>query len=92
MRGRFSIIVFVGVLLVLLVALNAASYVRVEQEAELELRPDRSTLNAGASGTRALYEFLEESGQRVTRWREPPAALARATEGARPSTFVVVGR
>jgi hypothetical protein len=92
MRGRFSITIFIGALLVLLVALNAASYVRVEQEAELEFRPDRSTLNAGASGTRALYEFLEESGQRVTRWREPPAALARATEGARPSTFVVVGR
>jgi hypothetical protein len=92
MRGRFSIIVFVGALVVLLVALNAASYVRVEREAELEFRPDRSTLNAGASGTRALYEFLEESGRRVTRWREPPAALARAPEGARPSTFVVVGR
>ncbi|HZH30937.1 MAG TPA: DUF4350 domain-containing protein [Pyrinomonadaceae bacterium] len=92
MRGRFSIIVFAFGLLALLVALNAASYVRVEREAELEIRPDRSTLNAGASGTRALYEFLEESGRRVTRWREPPAALARATERARPATFVIVGR
>ncbi|HEX8633783.1 MAG TPA: DUF4350 domain-containing protein [Pyrinomonadaceae bacterium] len=91
MRGKFSITVFVGALAVLLVALNAASYVRVEREAELELRPDRSTLNAGPSGTRALYEFLEESGQRVMRWREPPAALARVAEGARPDTFVVVG-
>lgn len=79
-------------MVVLLVALNAASYVRVEREAELEFRPDRSTLNAGASGTRALYEFLEESGRGVTRWRETPAALARAAEGARPQTFVVVGR
>ncbi len=92
MRGRFSIIIFGGVLAVLLVALNAASYVRVEREAEREFRPDRSTLNAGASGTRALYEFLEESGRRVMRWREPPAALARATGRARPSTFVIVGR
>jgi hypothetical protein len=92
MRGRFSIIIFVGVVLMLLVALNAASYVRVEREAELEFRPDRSTLNAGASGTRALYEFLEESGQRVTRWREPPAALALVSAGARPSTFVIIGR
>ena len=92
MSGRFSIAIFVGVLLVLLVALNAASYVRVEREAELEFRPDRSTLNAGASGTRALYEFLAESGHRVTRWREPTNALARAAEGARPSTFVIVGR
>jgi hypothetical protein len=92
MRGRFSIIVFAGVLLVLLVGLNAASYVRVEREAELEFRPDRSTLNAGASGTRAFYEFLEESGRRVTRWREPPAALAEAKGRAQPSTFVIVGR
>ena len=91
MRGRFSVIVFIGVLLVLLVALNAASYVRVEREAELELRPDRSTLNAGASGTRALYEYLEESGQRVVRWRESPAALVKAMDKARPVTFVVVG-
>jgi hypothetical protein len=91
MRGRFSIIVFVGAMLVLLVALNAASYVRVEREAELEIAPDRSTLNGNASGTRALYEFLEESGQRVMRWRDAPAALARVPEKARPATFVVVG-
>jgi hypothetical protein len=91
MRGRFSIIVFIGVLLVLLVALNAASYVRVEREVELEIAPDRSTLNGGASGTRALYQFLEESGHRVMRWRETPAALTRASNVARPATFVVVG-
>lgn len=78
-------------MIVLLVALNAASYVRVEREVELEIEPDRSTLNGNASGTRALYEFLEETGQRVVRWRETPAALARASNGARPSTFVVVG-
>ena len=30
-----------------------------------------------ASGTRALYEFLEETGERVMRWRESPAALGR---------------
>jgi hypothetical protein len=92
MRGRFSIIVFVGVMLVLLVALNAASYVRIEREAELEMEPDRSTLNPGASGTRALYEFLEATGQRVMRWRESPAALMRASNvKARPATFVIVG-
>jgi hypothetical protein len=91
MRGRFSIVIFIGVMLVLLVALNAASYVRVEREAELEIAPDRSTLNGNASGTRALYEFLEESGARVMRWRDAPAALARVPERARPATFVVVG-
>lgn len=91
MRGSFSVIIFIGVMLALLVALNAASYVRIEREAELELRPDRSTLNAGASGTRALYEYLEESGRRVARWRESPSALARAADKARPATFVIVG-
>jgi hypothetical protein len=91
MRGRFSVIIFIGVMLLLLVVLNAASYVRIEQEAEMEFKPDRSTLNAGASGTRALYEFLQESGQRVMRWREPANALTRSTAGARPSTFVIVG-
>lgn len=92
MRGRFSIVFFAGAMLVLLVVLNAASYVRVEREAELEFRPDRSTLNAGASGTRAWYEFLAESGARVMRWREPVNALARTPESVRPSTFVIVGQ
>ena len=78
-------------MLVLLVALNAASYVRVEREVELEIAPDRSTLNGNASGTRALYEFLEETGHRVMRWRETPAALLKTSNMSRPATFVVVG-
>jgi hypothetical protein len=85
-----SIIVFVALIVALLVALNAASYVRVEREPELELNPDRSTSNAGPTGTRALYEYLEASGQRVMRWREPVESLLKAG-GATPSTFVVVG-
>ena len=91
MRGRLSIFLFVVAVVVLLAALNAASYVRVGREPELEAAPDRSTSNAGPTGTRALYEFLEESGQRVARWREEPAALLTAEGAARPSTFVVVG-
>ncbi len=92
MRGRLPIFLFVVVVVVLLVGLNAASYVRVGREPELEMSPDRSTSNAGPTGTRALYEFLEESGHKVMRWREEPAALAAAGEGERPATFVVVGR
>lgn len=92
MRGRLPIFLFVVVVVVLLVGLNAASYVRVGREPELEGSPDRSTSNAGPTGTRALYEFLEESGHKVMRWREEPAALTAAGEGERPATFVVVGR
>ena len=91
MRGRLSIFLFVVVVVVLLVGLNAASYVRVGREPELEAAPDRSTSNAGPTGTRALYEFLEESGHRVARWREEPAALLTAEGAARPATFVIVG-
>ena len=63
---------------------------RVEREADSELRPDRSTFNAGATGTRALYEFLQESGEEVMRWRQPADALL-GTEGVKPATLIVVG-
>ncbi len=91
MRERLFIIGSIAVLLVLLVGLNAASFVRVEREPELEIKPDRSTYNAGATGTRALYQYLIESGRQVMRWREPIAALTDQKH-SRPATFVIVGR
>src|SRR5438045_8671377 len=91
MRERLFLIGSIAVLLLLLVGLNAASYVRVEREPELEMRPDHSTYNAGATGTRALYEYLAESGRQVVRWREPVTALSDA-QHRRPGPFVVVGR
>ncbi|HVG28561.1 MAG TPA: DUF4350 domain-containing protein [Pyrinomonadaceae bacterium] len=91
MRGRFSILIFAVLVGLLLVALNAASYVRVEREPELETNPDRSTSNAGATGTRAVYEYLEASGYKVMRWREPVESLLKEGK-AKPATFVVVGR
>ncbi|HEX8163188.1 MAG TPA: DUF4350 domain-containing protein [Pyrinomonadaceae bacterium] len=90
MRGRFSILIFVVLVGLLLVGLNAASYVRVEREPELEANPDRSTWNAGATGTRALYEYLEATDHKVMRWREPVDSLLKDGK-AGPATFVVVG-
>jgi Domain of unknown function (DUF4350) len=90
-RGRFSIFVFAALVVALLVALNAASYVRVEREPELEANPDRSTTNAGPTGTRAIYEYLEATGHKVARWRETTDALLAAKAEAQPATFVVVG-
>ena len=92
MQGRLAIFLTVAVVVVLLVALNAASYVRVETEADLEFRPDRSTHNAGATGTRALHDFLRQSGFRVARWAQAPSALRGAKTAERPETFVVVGQ
>lgn len=92
MRGRLVIFLTIVVMLVVLVALNAASYVRVEREGDSESAPDRSTLNAGATGTRALYEYLEQTGHRVERWGLPASALLAEEGEVKPSTFVIVGR
>jgi hypothetical protein len=92
MRQRFAIIITITVVIVLLVVLNAASYVSREKPPETELAPDRSTFNAGATGTLALYDLLAESGRQVMRWRDNMDALLNADGSNRPSTFIVIGR
>src|SRR5919198_1158200 len=89
-KGRLLIFLTVVVMVVLLVALNAASYVRVEQEGDTELLPDRSTLNEGGTGTLALFEYLRQRGVDVVRWRQPMSALTDEGE-ARLSSLVIVG-
>ena len=91
MRQRLAIIITVLVVVVILIGLNAASYVKVEQPPDSEQSPDRSTFNSGATGTRALYDFLQEAGYQVSRWREPPSALL-SFNGPKPATLVIVGR
>lgn len=91
MKGRLAIFLTVLVMVVLLVALNAASYVRVEPEQEKEIAPDRSSLNAGPTGTRAFHDYLKESGVEVSRWGRPLTELGTAVGRSRPSTLVVVG-
>jgi len=87
MRQRLVIILALIVVVGVLVLLNAASYVKVEPTADSEMSPDRSTLNAGATGTRALYDFLHESGYQVARWRESTTSLLSFT-GPKPATIV----
>jgi len=91
MKGRLAIFLTVLVMVVVLVALNAASYVRVEPEQERELAPDRSTLNTGPTGTRAFHDYLKESGLEVSRWGRPLTELGAAAGRTQPSTLVVVG-
>ena len=90
MRQRLAIIIVLILVVGVLVLLNAASYVKVEPTADSETSPDRSTLNAGATGTRALYDFLHESGYQVARWRESTASLL-SFNGPKPATIVVIG-
>jgi hypothetical protein len=77
-------------MIVVLVALNAASYVRVEQEGDTEFAPDRSTMNAGGTGTLALFEYLKQRGQDVVRWNQPVSSLTNEGAGA-VSSLVIVG-
>ncbi|MEK6335085.1 MAG: DUF4350 domain-containing protein [Acidobacteriota bacterium] len=91
MRQRLFIIITLAVVIIVLVGLNAASYVKVEETPDSEGRPDRSTFNGGATGTRALYDFLHESGHQVTRWRDSTASLL-SLSGPKPETIVIVGR
>ena len=89
MRQRLGIFIGLILLMFVLVGLNAATYVQQEKTPDSELRPNRSTFNAGATGTQALYTLLAETGRKVTRWREPMDALRSQRD--KPSVFVVVG-
>lgn len=90
MRQRLALIITLIVVVIVLVALNAASYVRVEHVSDSESAPDRSTLNSGATGTQAFYDFLHESGHQVVRWREGASSLL-SYQAVKPAVFVVIG-
>jgi hypothetical protein len=90
MRQKLAIIGTILLLIAVLFAINAANYATKEEEKDSELAPNRSTYNGGPTGTRALYDFLSESGMRVMRFRETPdKLLSVGNEGVR--TFVIIG-
>jgi hypothetical protein len=91
MRQRFGIIITIVLAVGVLVAINSAAYVTEEKKQDSEMTPNRSTYNAGATGTRALHDFLNEAGYPVMRWREPPVKLLSAG-GEKVQTFVMIGR
>jgi hypothetical protein len=91
MRQRFVIILMFVLAVVILIAINSFAYVQEEDKPDSELAPNRSSYHAGATGTRAFYDFLNESGYKVTRWREPSHKLL-GTGGEKVKTFVIVGR
>src|SRR6267142_2990096 len=90
MRQRLGIIITFVVAIGVLIVINSAAYVSKEEQQDSELSPNRSTYNAGATGTRALFDFLKESGYKVVRWREAPERLL-GNSGDQVQTFVIVG-
>jgi len=91
MRQRLGIILTIVLAIGILVAINSAAYVTDEKQQDSELMPNRSTYNAGATGTRALHDLLNESGYPVMRWREATEKLL-GSSGDKVRTFVIVGR
>ncbi len=90
MRQRLTVILTFVVIIGLLVILNTLTYVKKEKDQDSETAPNRSTYHSGPTGTRALYDFLSESGYKVIRWRELPEKLL-SDAGQNVKTFVVVG-
>jgi hypothetical protein len=90
MRQRLTIILTFVVIIGLLVLLNAVTYVKKDEGHDVEAAPNRSTYHSGPTGTRALHDFLSESGYKVIRWRESAEKLS-GDSGSLVKTFVVIG-
>ena len=91
MKQKFFI--FAGLILIflLLIGLNAASYVQKEKVPDSEDNPNRSTYNAGATGTRAFYDLLAETKRKVIRLQEP-FPNSGVFDEKNFSTFVIIGK
>jgi hypothetical protein len=90
MRQKLAIVGTILLLIGVLFVINAANYVTEEEPKDSELSPNRSTYHAGPTGVRALYDFLNESGSKVMRWRETPDKLL-SDKNERVHTFVIIG-
>jgi hypothetical protein len=91
MRQRFGIIIAIVLAIGLLVAINSLAYVSEETKPDSETVPNRSSYNAGSTGTRALYDLLAESRYKVMRWREVPEKIL-GDGGQQVQTFVIIGK
>jgi len=91
MRERIFVLISLVVIIVALIVLNAASYVRIKEEPDSEDRARRTTFNTGATGTRAFYDFLRESGRQTIRWQQKTSALL-GTDRNQPATLFIIGK
>ena len=88
MRGYLGILICAVVVLAVIVGLSAAGSVQFDQPPETESNPVRSSYNAGPTGTKALYQFLAESGATVNHWRESYQTLERRNQNG---ILIIIG-
>lgn len=91
MKQRIFIFLAIILVFILLIGLNAASYVQKEKIPDTEEMPNRSSYNAGATGTRAFYDLLAETKRKVIRWQEPFPNTGKF-DANQFSTFVIIGK
>jgi hypothetical protein len=90
MRQRLTILLTFAVIVGVLILVSTFSYTQKGKEQDYEVAPNRSTYHSGPTGVRALYDFLNESGYKVTRWKETPQKLL-TDSGRSVKTFVITG-
>jgi len=90
MKQKLLIGLVLILIFALMIGLNAASYVQKEKIPDSELTPNRSSYNAGSTGTRAYFELLSETGRKAVRWQEPTTSL-NADDDNMPGVFVLIG-
>jgi hypothetical protein len=88
MRRYIAALGVIVIVIAVLVGMSAAGAIEFDRPIENEFAPNRSTYNSGQTGTRALYQLLEESGTPVARWRSHYSSLF--TEG-QDSILVIIG-
>ncbi|MGI8495891.1 MAG: DUF4350 domain-containing protein, partial [Pyrinomonadaceae bacterium] len=90
MKQKLFIFLALISLFVLLIGLNAASYVQKAETPDTEFYPNRSSYNAGSTGTRAFFDLLAETGRNPVRWQDKTVELVNDSAN-KPQTFVVIG-
>src|SRR5262245_17944246 len=88
MRRYFGVTITIIVVIFALIAMSMAGNIELDRPQENEFAPNRSTYNSGPTGTRALYQLLDESGTPVGRWRSRYSQLHAE---AKDAILVVIG-
>jgi hypothetical protein len=88
MRRYFGATITIIVVIFALIAMSIAGNINFDRPIENEFTPNRSSYNSGPTGTRALYQLLEESGTPVARWRSRYSELQSE---AKDSILVIIG-
>ncbi|HEX5082822.1 MAG TPA: DUF4350 domain-containing protein [Blastocatellia bacterium] len=91
MRRYFGVTITIIVVIFALIAMSMAGNIELDRPQENEFAPNRSTYNSGPTGTRALYQLLEESGMPVARWRSRYSQLHAEAPEVKDAILVVIG-